>query len=140
MTVYTWFICIELNDSDLHTTLQQFKANLHYDEDLNANENSLTEEKLIPLMKLPQANDSMPFFKSVNEQLLKIIESETILELLDVDSETREDVTTHDTRQFSSSNSESSTVSYLINSAIKNSSAQVRVHCSIYIFVYIKKV
>ena len=126
--MYISFIYIELKDSDLHTTLQQFNANLHHDKDLNTNEKSLTEEKLIPLMELPQANDSMPFFKHVNEKLLKIKERESILELLDVDAETKEDVATHDTRHFSSSNRESSVVSYWINDAIENPSAQVRVH------------
>ena len=110
---------VEIENKNLHTTLQQLSANWRYDKELNTPDKHLTEEELIPLLDSYQEGDTMPYFKYVNEQLQKLLERECILELLDVDGNMREDVTRHH------GNRENSSVSYLISDAIATSSAQV---------------
>ena len=75
-------------------------------------------------MELYLNSDTTPYFKFVNEKLLQIRDSDSILELLDVDDETKGDVTGHHRRLSNFSNEENSIVN-LISKGIETSSAQV---------------
>ena len=112
-------IIVELENHNLYTTLQQLS-------DLNTPDNYLTEEELIPLLDLHQEGNTVPYFKYVNQQLQKILERNSILELLDLDDNAKEDVTRHHSSLGSRKNL---SVSYLINDAIATSSAQVSYYC-----------
>ena len=83
----------------------------------------------MPLLDLQQDGDTVPYFKYVNQQLQKILDRESILELLDLDDNTKEDVTRRHNNQFSFGSRENSFVSYLINDAMATSSAQVSYYC-----------
>ena len=88
--MYIIYNYTELEDSDLHETLQQLNAN---NKELNTAEKYLTEENLIPLMEM-QESDAMPYYQFINEQLLKMTDTKSILELLDVGDRTEEDSAT----------------------------------------------
>ena len=123
--VYILDLFVELSNSNLHATLKQL-----YDSELNTTNKYLTEEELMPLMELPlmelhQNSDATPYFKFVNEKLLQMRDSDSILELLDVDDETKGDVTRHHRRWSSFSNEDNSIVN-LIGKFIETSSPQVR--------------
>ena len=109
--------------------MEQLSATWRTDEEIIATDKYLNEEELIPLMEMHQNSDSKPYFKCVNEELKKLINSESIFKLLDVDSKTKEDVTKHHNRKFSFNTNENSAVSYLIDDVMKTSSAQVSYFC-----------
>ena len=73
-------------------------------------------------MEIHQEDDTTPYFKIVNEELLKMANTESILQLFDVGVKTKDNVNKHHSRW---SNRECSPVSCLINDAIKTSSPQV---------------
>lgn len=114
--VYIYYV--ELENSNLHTNLKQLK-------ELSANEKHLTEEELIPLMELHQEDDTTPYFKYVNEQLLKITEGASVLELLDVHNEMKEDIIRHHSKQFDFSDRKFPVITHLINNVKATSSSQV---------------
>ena len=128
-TFYYNITYAELENNNLYTTLQQLSGNWCYDKELSTPDKYLTEEELIPLLDLQQEGDTVPYFKYVNQQLQKILDRENILELLDLDDNTKEDVTRRHSTQFSFDSRENSFVSYLIIDAMATSSAQVSYYC-----------
>lgn len=116
---------VELENSNLHANLKQLNTNWHYDKELSANEKHLTEEELIPLMELHQEDATTPYFEYVNEQLLKITESASVLELVDVDNEMKEDIIRFHSRQFDFGDRKCPVITHLINNVKATSSSQV---------------
>ena len=75
-------------------------------------------------MELHQNSDGTPYFKFINEKLLQMRDSNSILELLDVHDETKRSVTGHH-RRWSAFSDEGNSIVNLISNSIETSSAQV---------------
>ena len=120
--LFNLYMYVELENDDLSIILEQLSATWNNDK---ATDKYLTEEKLIPLMELDQMGDTKSYFECVNEELEKLITNESIFELMDVDSETKDNETSDRNGKLNFNNQENSAVSYLINSVKQSSSAEV---------------
>ena len=66
--------------------------------------------------------ETVPYYQFINEKLLEIAKSEIIVELLDVNMESKDDFSKHQNKKF---NTKCSFVECLTNNRGRNSSAQV---------------
>ena len=117
---------VDIENSDLQHTLQKLSTEWQFDKELEVTEKVLSEEELLPLTELQhslKAGDPIPYYQFINRRLLEMANSESILGLLDVDVETKDEQ--NGGRLFSFSNRETSAVTYLINNAISSASGQV---------------
>ena len=115
-----------MDNSDLQHTLQKLSTEWQIDKDSEIMDKVLSEEELIPLTEMLHSlseGDVIPFYQYINRELLEMSNSESILGLLDVDIETKDEQ--YRDRLLSFSSKETSTVSCLINSEMCAPSAQV---------------
>ena len=115
-----------MDNTDLPHTLQKLSTEWQYDKDSEITDKVLSEEELLPLTEMThslQEGDSIPFYEYINRRLLEMSNSESILGLLDVDVEMKDEQ--YRDRLLSFSNRKTSAVSYLIDNEMHSPSAQV---------------
>ena len=115
-----------MDNTDLQHTLQKLNTEWQIDKDSEITDKVLSEEELIPLTEMRHSlseGEVIPFYQYINRQLLEMSNTESILGLLDVDTETKDEQ--YRDRLLSFSSRETSAVSCLINSEMYASSAQV---------------
>ena len=115
-----------MDNSDLQHTLQKLSTEWQIDKDSEITDKVLSEEELNPLTEMSHSlseGDEIPFYQYINRRLLEMSNSESILGLLDVDIETKDEQ--YRDRLLSFSSRDTSAVSCLINSEMSAPSAQV---------------
>ena len=115
-----------MDNTDLQHTLQKLSTEWQIDKDSEIMDKVLSEEELIPLTEMSHSlseGEVVPFYQYINRQLLEMSNTESILGLLDVDIETKDEQ--YRDRLLSFSSRETSAVSCLINSEMSAPSAQV---------------
>ena len=114
--------CLEFEDNTLKSSLE--KLNTHgwnFDKQSLSHNNSLTEEQLVPLLEhTPQDSDTQNF-KCVNKDLLKLISTAPILELIEIDVET----VASEGQPIIINAEDGSVVANLLNKLIKESTPKV---------------
>lgn len=118
---------VDLKTSNLRQILQreQDSSDWQFDKELDATDKSLSEEELLPLTTMDHSlsgGETVPYYKFINEKLLEIAKSEICLDLLYVDTETKDDFSKHQSRKF---DKKFSFCTRLTDSIKTNSSAQV---------------
>ena len=100
----------------------------------------MNEEELLPLTEMDHLSDSetIPYYQFINKKLLEMTKSEIVLELIDIDVETKDNFNTYPNRKF---NRKNSFATHLTNNIMTNSSALVRfcykhLYCSMTSFTY----
>ena len=115
-----------MDNSDLQHTLQKLSTEWQIDKDTEIMDKFLSEEELNPLTGMPHSlpgGDEIPFYQYINRQLLEMSNSESILGLLDVDIEAKDEQ--YRDRLLSFSSRGTSAVYCLIDSEMSDPSAQV---------------
>ena len=96
---------VDLKTSNLRQILQreQDSSDWQFDKELDATDKCLSEEELLPLANMDHSlsgGETVPYFKFINEKLLEMAKSEICLDLLYVDTETKDDFSKHQSRKF----------------------------------------
>ena len=127
-----YYVCINIIYVDLKTTnlrqilqQEQDSTDWQFDKELDATDKCLSEEELLPLTEMDHSlsdGETVPYYQFINEKLLEITKSEIIVELLDVNMESKDDFSKHQNKKF---NAKCSFVECLTNNRGTNSSAQV---------------
>ena len=123
MYLYALFICIvtELEGNDLKKSLEELgNHGWHFDKQSQSQNRCLSPEDLVPLLKLKSKQSDKLYFMFINDYLLRLIDTEPILELIQLD------VKSPSGENQSIINCESSLIiAELINQAITDNSPQV---------------
>jgi len=83
------FLYLEFGDNTLKGLLEKINTNgWHFDKQSLSHNTSLTVEQLEPLLDHTPENSNKQNFESVNEDLIKLIKNESILDLIEIDIET----------------------------------------------------
>ena len=116
-----------MDNTDLQHTLQKLSTEWQIDKDSEITDKVISEEELIPLTEMLHSlpwGDEVLFYQYINRQLFDMSNSESILGLLDVEVEAKDEQ--YRDRLLSFSSRGTSAVSCLINSEMSDPSAQVR--------------
>ena len=82
------YICIvtELEGSDLKKSLEELDSHgWHFDKQSQSQNRCLSPEDLVPLLKLQSKQSDKLYFMFINDYLLRLIDTEPILELIQID-------------------------------------------------------
>ena len=121
MLFYYTILLVELEDNNLKNSLKQLHIHgWNFDKLSQSKNRSLCEEDLKPLLNHKSQPSDTPFFKLMNEYLLRLINTAPILELVEID-------VTSDEGQATASidTDDESVAAKLIKQCDKDSSAQV---------------
>ena len=122
----TYVICIDIDNSELQHTLQKLNTEWQFNKELTVTEIVLSEQHLIQLIEKKhflQGGDVIPYYQLINRQLLEMANSGSILGLLDVNVEVKDEQNCGGLLSFSSR--ETSAVTYLISNAMSSPSGHV---------------
>lgn len=121
--MYVHVCFVDLENSNLRKILQQLQhdsTDWQFDKEMDATDKRLSEEELLPLTEMNHSlpgDEIIPYYEFINLELQKMTKTEVILELLDVDMETK--------HTFNFGNRKISLFTHLTERVTTASSAQV---------------
>jgi len=129
------FFCViflELEDSDLKKTLEQLdNQGWNFDKQSLSQNRCLSPKDLIPLLNLKSQQSDTSYFKFLNDYIVRLIKTEPILKLVEVDVKTP----TGEIQMIPVTGSDNELIVVeLINQAIISNSAQVGFPFSLYVY------
>jgi len=123
-------LILELEDNNLKNSLKQIHTHgWNFDKQSQSQNRNLCERDLIPLLDHKSQQSEVPYFKFVNDYLLRLINNAPILDLVTIDTATSDE----SQQTISVDSGDNSVVAKLIKQSDRESSAQVNVTVRMFI-------
>ena len=138
MNNYVYLLIYTDLDDHLKKVLKELENSDHQlNGHLDAPDKHITEDDILPLLKLDHSVDNVPYYVSINNYLVQLMKTEHILELIEVKINTIPD----NKSQFlvTTGVEESETVKELFTNAINTPSAEVNLFVNKFILYSILK-